>query len=125
MSPADHDLDPYQRLLAQSQRLLALARAGDWSELLSLANDEAWVDVEQLRACDAAARRDPQQQQALHALLTQIRTLDDELRQRLSARRDELAELAGQARQRAGSDLRPGEGAAAYEAAARTGKGSV
>ncbi len=125
MSSPRHDLEPYQRLLVQSQRMLDLARAGDWSELLTLDSGEL-VSVQQLQACDAAAGRDPQREQELWVLLTQLRALDEELRQRLVARCAELGELAGQARQHVSSDaLRPGEGVAAYEAAARSAKGSV
>lgn len=97
--PAQRVLATYERLLACSSRMLALAREHDWEALIREETDYLCV-VSGLAELERGVQLGPRQQDRKAELLARILEQDGELRRRLVARRDELSALIGVSRRR-------------------------
>lgn len=88
----------YQRLLVASEAVLLHSREQDWEALI-----EAKVDyvalVEQLKQREQGVVFSPAEQERKLALLQQLLEHDKEIRERLTARREELSQLLGVSQQ--------------------------
>lgn len=92
-------LATYERLLACSSRMLALAREHDWEALIREETDYLRV-ASCLVELERSVVLGPGQQNRKAELLARILEQDGELRRRLVARRDELSTLIGVSRRR-------------------------
>lgn len=92
MASQSQVIESYQHLLQQSQRMLELARQGDWSNLV-LEKSRYLVELENVTQCERRLGVEGGDRVRRACLLEQILELEAEIRSCLLARRDELGRL--------------------------------
>lgn len=95
MNTAPHLYILYQQLLNQTQVMLQLAAKGHWDDLIACEMEYVNAVHKLAQLTQATPPTDPQQEQ-LRPLLRQILDNEQQIRQRLQTRMDELAKLVGQ-----------------------------
>lgn len=85
----------YHGLIALSQQMLLLARAGEWDELIQ--HEMRYVSsVQELAQSTAASVPSMQEQAQLRPLLQQLLTNEDEIKRLLQGRMQELSSMVAQ-----------------------------
>lgn len=97
MTPLSPVIEQYRRLLELSTRMLDLARAQEWEDLIQCEANYV-VSLQRVRSLDVEPPLNDAQREEKFTLLERILTQDAETRRVLESRRDELSHLIGSSR---------------------------